>query len=97
MFKLNLGICGKAISKELLDSNIWIMEPAFYKTVTTVKQVLSIKDSKNSYQKFLYMPTPILSEDDEATFFQVREGNKIFNLIYCNAFYDLNTGTCTNI
>ncbi|MBJ6746678.1 hypothetical protein JEQ21_09525 [Streptococcus sp. 121] len=106
---LILGMSGKSISKELLDADIWITESAFVRARYKIKSIAFHKIFKEFTLKIpINDSIPILAADgsdvniprnpkDEGTSFQVGEGNKPYNLIHLNAFYDLNTGIYTDV
>lgn len=106
---LVLRMGGKSISKELLDANIWTTESAFVQARYKIKPTAFYKIFKEFTSKIPIPDSiPILAADgsdvniprnskDEGTSFQVGEGNKSYNLIHLNAFYDLNTGIYTDV
>ena len=106
---LILGMSGKSISKELLDADIWITESAFVQARYKIKSSTFYKVFKEFTSKIpRHNPIPILAADgsdvniprnpkDKGTSFQAGEGNKSYNLIHLNAFYDLNTGIYTDV
>ncbi|MBF8969851.1 hypothetical protein [Streptococcus sp. NLN76] len=104
--KLILGMSGKSISKELLDADIWITESAFVQARYKIKSIAFHKIFKEFTLKIpINDSIPILAADgsdvniprNPKTSFQVGEGNKPYNLIHLNAFYDLNTGIYTDV